>query len=73
MLRGKAGNLWFMHIMHHHLVFRARQPVDDFDGVFTDFATRAENFNFVFHESILLVLPLLSLKSAPVGTQAPGW
>jgi hypothetical protein len=43
-----------MHVMHH-LVFRACQPVDDFDGIFTDFATRAENLNFVFRESVLLV------------------
>jgi hypothetical protein len=58
MLRGTAGNLGFMHVMHHHLVFRACQPVDDFDGIFTDFATRAEHFNFVFHESVPFVRSL---------------
>jgi len=55
MLRRTAGNLWLMHVMLHHLVFRACQPVDNFDGICTDFATGAENFNFVFHESVLLV------------------
>jgi hypothetical protein len=29
--------------------------VDDFDGILADFAPRAENFNFVFHEYVLLV------------------
>ena len=54
MLRGTAGNLVLMHVMHHHLVFGACQPTDGFNGVLTDFATRAENFNFVLHESVLL-------------------
>ena len=69
MLRGTAGNLVLMHVMHHHLVFRACQPVDDFDRIFTDFATRAKNFDFLFHE-FGSSCAFLSLKSAPVGTQA---
>jgi hypothetical protein len=44
-------------------VFRACQPVDDFDGIFTDFATRAEHFNFVFQESVLATHPARNNRS----------
>ena len=55
MLRGTAGNLMLVHVAHHYLVLGACQLADDFDGVLTGFATGAEDLNFVFHGSILLV------------------
>jgi hypothetical protein len=55
MLRGTAGNLMLVHVVHYYLVFGACQLANGFDGVFTGIATGAEDLNFVFHGSVLLV------------------
>ena len=55
MLRGTAGNLMLVHVAHHYLVFGACQLSDGFNRVVTGFATGAEDLNFVFHSSVLVV------------------